>query len=78
MYVVPDQRGNGLGRSILARLIEEARDIGYEKILLDSACYMTAAHSLYRSMGFTDTDYYAEGETDEMLKDYLVYMELSI
>lgn len=78
MYVLPDQRGNGLGRTILARLIDEAKSIGYEKILLDSACYMTAAHSLYRSMGFTDTEYYAESETDEALKDYLVFMELKI
>ncbi len=78
MYVLPSQRGNGLGKTILAQLIDEAKKIGYKKILLDSACYMTAAHSLYRSMGFTNTEYYPEGETDEDLKDYLVYMEMSI
>ena len=78
MYVRPEQRGKGLGKTLLARLIDEARDIGYTKILLDSAVYMEQAHSLYRSMGFTDVEYYSEGETDEALKDFLVYMELRI
>ena len=78
MYVQPEQRGKGLGRTLLARLIDEAKDIGYGKILLDSACYMKAAHSLYRSMGFTDVEYYSEGETDEALKEFLVYMEMRI
>ncbi len=78
MYVLPDQRGKGLGKVLLARLIADAKDIGYAKILLDSACYMKAAHALYRSMGFTDVEYYSEGETDEALKEFLVYMEMQI
>jgi GNAT superfamily N-acetyltransferase len=78
MYVQPDQRGKGFGKILLARLIDDAKDIGYEKILLDSAIYMTAAHSIYRSMGFTDVDYYSESETDEALKDFLIYMEMRI
>jgi ribosomal protein S18 acetylase RimI-like enzyme len=75
LCVLPDQRGKGLGKAISDRLIDEAKDIGYRKVLLDSACYMTAAHALYRSMGFTEVDYYAEGETDEIFKPYMVYME---
>jgi hypothetical protein len=50
----------------------------YGKILLDSAVYMKEAHSLYRSMGFTDIEYYLEGESDEALKKFLVYMEMRI
>ena len=78
MYVQPDQRGKGFGKILLARLIDDAKDISYEKILLDSAIYMTAAHSIYRSMGFTNVDYYSESETDEALKDFLIYMEMRI
>ena len=76
MYVRPEHRGRGLGRIMLSRLIDEAKEIGYKNIFLDGACYMKAAHSLYRSMGFTDIEYYSEGETDEGLKDFLVYMEM--
>ncbi len=78
MYVLPDQRGKGLGKALLVRLIDGAKEIGYGKILLDSACYMTAAHSLYRSAGFTDVEYYSEAETDEAFKEHLVYMEMQI
>ena len=78
MYVQPDQRGKGLGREILASLIAEARIIGYKKVLLDSATYMTAAHALYRSLGFTDSSYYAEGETDKALKAHLIFMEMTL
>lgn len=78
MYVRPEHRGKGLGKILLTRLIDDAKNIGYARILLDSACYMTAAHTLYRSMGFTDIEYYPEGETGEALKDFLVYMEMRI
>jgi GNAT superfamily N-acetyltransferase len=78
MYVLPELRGKGLGRTLLARLIDEAKDIGYGKILLDSAVYMKAAHSLYRSMGFAEIEYYQEGESDEALKEFLVYMEMRL
>jgi len=78
MYVLPSHRGTGLGKKILSTLIGEAKSIGYKTVLLDSAVYMKTAHALYRSMGFEDIEYYPEGETDEMLKDYLVYMELRL
>ncbi len=78
MYVSPELRGQGLGKTLLTTLIDEARAVGYRSIMLDSAVYMDAAHGLYRSMGFTDIDYYEEGETAESLKDYLVYMALRI
>ncbi len=78
MYVIPAARGQNLGRVLLSRLIEEARAIGYAKILLDSAVYMNSAHRLYRDLGFRDVDYYPQGETEEALKDFMVYMELTL
>lgn len=78
MYVRPSHRGIGLGREILCRLIDEARGIGYASVMLDSAVYMKRAHALYRSLGFVETEYYAEGETEAALNDYLIYMELRL
>ena len=78
MYVLPDQRGKSLGKMILTRLIDEAKEIGYAKVLLEAACFSTAALSLYRAMGFTDTDRHLEAETDEAFGEYLVYMEMKI
>ena len=58
MYVRPAFRGNGLGRAIATRLIEEARRIGYRRLRLESLEFLTAAHGLYRSLGFRDIDPY--------------------
>jgi GNAT superfamily N-acetyltransferase len=53
MYVRPSARGQGVGRAILQRLIDDARALRYMTIRLDSAPFMHEAHALYRSFGFT-------------------------
>jgi len=52
MYIRPQARNRGLGRSLLNQLLEEAKQIGYERVQLDSARFMTEAHQLYRASGF--------------------------
>ncbi len=56
MYVRPDQRGNGVGQSLVADLIERARAQGRKQIVLDSYHTMTGAHKIYRALGFRDVD----------------------
>lgn len=73
MYVSPGHRGRGIGRAIAARLIEEARAIGYERVKLDTSADMAAAQSLYRSLGFVPTDRY----NDDPLEDTL-YMSMDL
>ena len=77
LYVRPDFRGRKIGEKLIFKLIEEAKAIGYFKILLDSDPYMVSAHQLYRAMGFVDTTPYAESEVggDEYAQ-HMVYMEL--
>ena len=76
MYVRPEFRGKKVGKNLLGQLIQDAKLIGYSKILLDSAIYMEKAHSLYRSMGFIEVDRYPESEMDLDFQKYMVYMEL--
>lgn len=56
LYVVPDRRGRGIGRALLERTIELAREQGADGIDLNTGETDTAARGLYESMGFTNKE----------------------
>jgi len=53
MFVLPEYRGMGLGRSILAKIIDDATQAGYAKAILETSKRLTAANQLYERSGFT-------------------------
>jgi GNAT superfamily N-acetyltransferase len=75
MYVRPEFRGREIGRALLEALIAEAQEIGHATVRLDSACFMEAAHSLYRSVGFHEIEPYTESEIPPEFQQYWVFME---
>ena len=78
MYVRPDFRGKKIGEQLLYKLIDEAKIIGYSKILLDSDPYMSNANSIYRAMGFVETEAYPEAEMDgDEYSRHMIFMELA-
>lgn len=56
LYVVPHRRGRGLGRALLSRAIEVARDEGADHIDLGTSEDDVAARNLYESCGFTNRE----------------------
>lgn len=52
MYVSPNFRGQKIGWHLGKTLLDEARAIGYKKIVLDSHISMTRAHAIYEELGF--------------------------
>src|ERR1051326_972509 len=60
MYVQPHARGVGAGRLLLQQLLSDARAIGYDAVRLESLKFLSAAHALYRSVGFAEITPYAE------------------
>jgi GNAT superfamily N-acetyltransferase len=69
LYVRPAFRGRRLGRLLAESCIEAARRIGYRHMRLDTLARLTAANSLYRTLGFTPISPY----NDNPLADVLYY-----
>jgi GNAT superfamily N-acetyltransferase len=74
LYVRPGDRGLGLGRMLVERLIAEARAIGYERMRLDTvASAMQDAIALYRRVGFVEIAPYSSIPVESAL-----WMELAL
>jgi GNAT superfamily N-acetyltransferase len=65
MYVQPHVRGIGAGRRLMEQLLNDARAIGYDVVRLESLKFLSAAHALYRSVGFVEITPYAENSMKE-------------
>lgn len=52
MYVVPEARGRGVGRVLLAALEDEARRLGYRLARLDTGDQQPRAQRLYERAGY--------------------------
>jgi ribosomal protein S18 acetylase RimI-like enzyme len=70
LYVDPEVRRQGLGRALALGIIEAAQDLGYDVMRLDTVASMTAARTLYRSLGFEERSAYYHNPLDDA-----VYME---
>ncbi|NEG69869.1 GNAT family N-acetyltransferase [Bifidobacterium choloepi] len=58
LYVRPEYRGQGVSRALLDRACEDARDIGYKHMRLDTLPSMKSAVRLYERYGFHEIGNY--------------------
>jgi putative acetyltransferase len=60
MYVEPEYRGRGVGWVVLESLEAAARELGVQRLVLETGVHQEAAISLYRRAGFTRIDCWGE------------------
>ena len=74
LYVRPQFRGTGLGRRLAEEIIAQAREIGYQRMRLDTVVsVMGRAVELYRALGFREIAPYRENPIPSVL-----YMEVEL
>jgi ribosomal protein S18 acetylase RimI-like enzyme len=74
LYLRPQFRGKGLGRALADRIIAEARQIGYQRMRLDTVePVMKDAVAMYRRIGFCEIEPYCQNPIAGAL-----YMELQL
>jgi len=74
LYVRPNFRGIGLGRTLAAKIIEAAGEIGYSRMRLDTLPgKMDKAIAMYRSFGFRNIDPYYDNPVEDA-----AFMELEL
>ncbi len=52
MYLVPAVRGQGLGKYVLRKAVERAKELGFKEMVLETSSKLVAAIQLYRQFGF--------------------------
>jgi GNAT superfamily N-acetyltransferase len=78
MYVRPAFRGKGIGTKLVQEAVQRIRKTMCSAIRLDSAEFMTSAHRVYRSLGFTEIAPYEGSEIPKEYQTHWVFMELNL
>jgi phosphinothricin acetyltransferase len=77
VYVERGWRGRGVGRVLLARLVELGREHGYHKLVLSAFPFNPNGMALYEKMGFRTVGIYKEqGQLDDRWVDTIVMERL--
>jgi len=64
LYIKPKFRRNGIAKALVLRLIDDAREIGYQHMLLDTLPFLQTAIGMYHSIGFYEIDRYNNSPMD--------------
>lgn len=76
IYIKRDMRGKGMGRTLLKYLIDTAKELGFNKLVLSTFDYNETGKKLYKYLGFREVGTYMnQGILDEKFVNVTI-MEL--
>lgn len=75
MYFVKDIRGKGIGRKLLRRTIGRAKELGFSRVVLETASVLKAAIALYTSFGFREIE---GGHAERCDKSFYLDLDLEL
>ena len=73
LYVKPAFRGRGIGGALLKRILADAREIGYRRMLLDTLPFLEQAIQMYQNAGFQEIPIYNDSPMSSA-----IYMRLDL
>ena len=73
LYVRQEFRGKHIGNSLVKKIIDDAKEVGYNSILLDTFSFLESAIKMYKKMGFFEIEQY----NDSPMKD-AIYLKLDL
>lgn len=73
LYVKPEFRGNKIANKLVAKIIDDAKKIGYKNMLLDTLPFLKGAIHLYKKLGFYEIPKYNNSPMDTS-----IYMKLDL
>lgn len=73
LFVKPEFRNHRIGEKLVRQLIDDAGEIGYRYMLLDTLPFLKSAIKLYKDLGFYEIDSY-NGEP----LGHLIYMKYDL
>jgi len=72
MYVLPNQRGKGLGRKLMEFSLDKAKELGFKHVVLETASPLIEAIALYKKYGFTKySPHHLSSRCDQAYELYL-------
>ncbi len=58
LYVYSEFQGKGLGKLLCQKIIDISKELGYQKMRLDTVSRLESANALYQKLGFKDIPAY--------------------
>lgn len=76
VFVSPEARGHGIARTLVTRLMSQARSDGFSRVVLDTSVSLEPARALYATLGFQTRGPYQHVPDDAL--PHLLFFEATL